>query len=90
MTGLRTASDSDAKLVKHSLIVAGHRTSISLEGPFWRALREEAARRNMSIAGLVSEIDGTRAGVNLSSALRVYLLQAAERRAQPLTDGGSA
>lgn len=85
-----TPSAGDAKLVKHSLIVAGHRTSISLEGPFWRALREEAARRQMSVAALVSEVDETRAGANLSSALRVYLLQVAERRAQPPTDGGSA
>lgn len=84
-----SAITDDTKLVKHSLIVAGHRTSISLEGPFWRALRDEAAHRRMSVAALVSEIDETRAGANLSSALRVYLLLAAERRAQPPTDGGS-
>lgn len=88
MTGPRGVADGDAKLVKHSLIVAGHRTSVSLEGPFWRALRDEAARRRMSIAALVSEIDETRAGANLSSALRVHLLHAVERRAQPVTDGG--
>ena len=75
-------TDADgSKLVKHSLVVAGHRTSISLEGPFWHALRDEAARRRMSVAALVSEIDETRAGANLSSALRVFVLRAARAAA---------
>ena len=77
MTGAPDPSPDDTKLAKHSLIVAGHRTSVSLEGAFWRALREEATRRRMSIAALVSEIDGARKGANLSSALRVHVLCAA-------------
>lgn len=66
----------DVRLLKHSLVVAGHRTSVSLEGIFWRALRLEAARRGLPVATLVSEVDAARAGTNLSSALRVHLFRA--------------
>jgi predicted DNA-binding ribbon-helix-helix protein len=60
---------------KHSLVIAGHMTSISLESAFWDALRELAGERGLSVAGLVAEIDATRGEANLSSALRVHLLQ---------------
>ena len=63
-----------AKDLKHSLTIAGHRTSLSLEPEFWTVLQEAAARRNLTIAGLVSEIDRDRAGRNLSSAIRVWIL----------------
>jgi len=60
---------------KRSITVAGHRTSISLEEPFWQALAEIAAARQMSLAGLVVEIDRARpAEVNLSSAVRLFVL----------------
>ena len=64
---------------KRSLTIAGHSTSISLEEPFWQELRRIADARGLSLAGLVSEIDAKRAGQggsNLSSALRVYVLEA--------------
>jgi predicted DNA-binding ribbon-helix-helix protein len=75
------------RLVKHSLVIAGHRTSISLEDVFWTALRDLAARRGLSIAALVSEIDATRGAANLSSALRVAVLCDAQHRAQPAEGG---
>lgn len=59
---------------KRSLTIAGHKTSISLEGPFWDALTEIAQAQNKTIATLVSEIDETRGDGGLSSAIRVYLL----------------
>ena len=59
---------------KRSLTIAGHRTSVSLEDPFWEALSEIAALRRTSVAALVGEIDGLRAGKNLSSAIRLYVL----------------
>jgi predicted DNA-binding ribbon-helix-helix protein len=62
-----------AQIAKRSLVISGHRTSISLEGIFWKALKETAAARNMSIAGLVAAIDAARGEANLSSAIRVYL-----------------
>jgi predicted DNA-binding ribbon-helix-helix protein len=59
---------------KHSLLIAGHRTSISLENAFWTALRDRAEARGLSIAALVAEIDAGRGDANLSSAIRVHLL----------------
>ncbi len=62
-------------MAKRSLTVAGHRTSISLEEPFWQGLTEIAAARRSSVAGLVAIIDrGRPAGINLSAAIRLYVL----------------
>jgi len=59
--------------VKRSVVVAGHQTSISLEAPFWDALVTLAKSREISLNSLVTQIDRDRQG-NLSSALRVYVL----------------
>jgi predicted DNA-binding ribbon-helix-helix protein len=64
-----------AKDLKRSLSIAGHRTSISLEPEFWAALSAAATLKNKSIASLVSDIDQHRGERNLSSAIRVWLLQ---------------
>jgi predicted DNA-binding ribbon-helix-helix protein len=69
-----------AGVVKRSLVIAGHRTSISLEQAFWNALRALAERRSQSINALVAEIDAEREGANLSSAIRVFLFQIANRQ----------
>ena len=53
---------SRASLVKHSVRIAGHATSVSLEAAFWEALGEIAARRRMSVNALLSEIDAERSG----------------------------
>lgn len=63
--------------LKRSLTIEGHRTSLSLEPEFWEALQTAAARRSMTTAGLVAEIDQTRGERNLSSAVRVWLLKQA-------------
>ncbi len=63
-------------LVKHSVTIAGHRTSISLEPIFWDALRAAAAERDVALNALIAEIDEART-TNLSSALRVWLFQRA-------------
>lgn len=60
--------------VKRSFSIAGHRTSISLEAPFWAALKDAAAREHMPLAQLVARIDGDRNGASLSSAVRIWLL----------------
>ncbi|MBY0612563.1 MAG: ribbon-helix-helix domain-containing protein [Beijerinckiaceae bacterium] len=64
---------------KHSLSIQGHRTSISLEEEFWTALKSIADRRAISLAALVAEIDRERSRVNLSSALRVFVLRDLQR-----------
>jgi predicted DNA-binding ribbon-helix-helix protein len=61
-------------IVKHSLTIAGHRTSISLERAFWDRLNALAADRGLSLAAFVAEIDAGRGAANLSSAIRVFLL----------------
>ncbi len=67
--------DRDATAIsKHSLTIAGHRTSISLEQAFWEKLRAIASARGLSLAALIGEIDAVRGKANLSSAIRVYTL----------------
>jgi predicted DNA-binding ribbon-helix-helix protein len=64
---------------KHSVLIAGHRTSLTLEAAFWDQLQRIAAARGLSLNKLVEEIDRARAGdpapANLSSAIRVFVLQ---------------
>jgi predicted DNA-binding ribbon-helix-helix protein len=59
---------------KRSFNIKGHRTSVSLEEPFWAALRDVAAKRGVALAALVEDIDRARGGMGLSSAIRVHLL----------------
>jgi predicted DNA-binding ribbon-helix-helix protein len=61
-------------VVKRSVTIAGHATSVSLEAEFWDALKDLAEARGASVNQLVAEIDGTRTG-NLSSAIRVWVLR---------------
>lgn len=69
-------------VVKRSVLVAGHATSVSVEEPFWRALRAIAARRGLSLSQLVAAVDNARGAANLSSALRVFALEDLQREAQ--------
>lgn len=63
-----------ATIVKRSVSIAGHRTSISLERPFWDGLKELACSRKVSVNELIRQIDQKRAeDENLSSALRVFV-----------------
>lgn len=65
---------------KRSISIRGHRTSFSLEKPFFDELARIATEREMSLAALVAEIDETRArDTNLSSALRVFVLESVKR-----------
>ena len=61
-------------IVKRSIAVAGHKTSISLEGAFWTELRRIAGERQVRLSELVSSIDLTREHRNLSSAIRLFVL----------------
>jgi predicted DNA-binding ribbon-helix-helix protein len=73
------AADSPTRLKKHSVSIAGHRTSVTLEAAFWDALTAIAQLRGATIAGLIAEIDDARAAdpaaPNLSSAIRVFVLR---------------
>jgi predicted DNA-binding ribbon-helix-helix protein len=59
-----------SQVLKRSINIAGHKTSVSLEDAFWGALREIAATRKISLSDLVSTIDNERQHGNLSSAMR--------------------
>lgn len=62
-------------IVKRSVAIRGHRTSISVEEPFWQRLRSLAAERDTALAALVAEIDERRdPATNLSSAIRLFVL----------------
>jgi predicted DNA-binding ribbon-helix-helix protein len=63
---------------KHSLTIAGHATSLTLEPVFWAALQDAALAEGKSLAALVTEIDEART-TNLSSAVRVWLFERALR-----------
>ncbi|MDE2362360.1 MAG: ribbon-helix-helix domain-containing protein [Hyphomicrobiales bacterium] len=69
------APDAPQRVVKRSLQIAGHRTSVSLEDIFWNELRAIATMRETSVAALVAEIDSARGEANLSSACRVYVVE---------------
>ena len=63
-----------SSVVKRSIVVAGHKTSVSLEDEFWRGLKEIAGARNMTLSDLISSIDVERKHANLSSAVRLFIL----------------
>jgi predicted DNA-binding ribbon-helix-helix protein len=64
-------------VLKRSLVIAGHRTNLSLEDAFWRGLKVLAKKRSQSINALVAEIDADRGPANLSSAIRLFVFESA-------------
>ncbi len=68
-------------VVKRSIVLGRHKTSVSLELPFWSSLKEISKERGISLAELISEINANRQQANLSSALRVFVLNHFKTRA---------
>ena len=68
-------------IVKRSIIASGHKTSVSLEEPFWSSAKEICKERGLTLSDLVSEIDGNRRHGNLSSAIRLFVLDHFKARA---------
>lgn len=66
-------------LKKHSITIAGHATSFTLEDEFWAELQHIADQKKTSIAGLIRTIDETRGTQNLSSAIRIYILMSIKK-----------
>jgi predicted DNA-binding ribbon-helix-helix protein len=84
----------ESPVVKRSVVFAGRKTSVSLEDAFWRGLKEIASARHVTLASLIAGIDSGRGGGNLSSAIRLFVLDhyramistpAASRGAHPET-----
>jgi predicted DNA-binding ribbon-helix-helix protein len=84
ITGERPMKSS---VVKRSIVVAGHKTSVSLEDAFWSGLKEIAGGRRSTLSELVAAIDGERRHGNLSSAIRLYVL--GHYRGQGSTQGST-
>jgi predicted DNA-binding ribbon-helix-helix protein len=61
-------------VVKRSIVIAGHKTSVSLEDAFWKGLKEIAVARELTLSDLVATIDTDRYHGNLSSAIRLFVL----------------
>lgn len=81
---------SSSRPVKRSFSLQGHRTSISLEEPFWDALRDAAQQEGISLAALVQRIDAVRGDTGLSGAVRVWVLDYYRRgSAEQSYDGGN-
>ena len=74
-------------VVKRSIVVAGHKTSVSLEEAFWNGMKEISNERNLTLSELVGEIDGHRQQGNLSSAIRLFVLDYFRKRAIPTKPG---
>ena len=68
-------------VVKRSVVLAGHKTSVSLEDAFWRGLKDIATTRRITLSDLISGIDIDREHGNLSSALRLFVLNHYQARA---------
>ncbi len=68
-------------VVKRSVVVGGHKTSVSLEDAFWKGLKDIATRRGMTLSTQIDAIDRSRRTNNLSSAIRLYVLEHFRTRA---------
>ena len=74
-------------VVKRSIVVAGHKTSVSLEDAFWKGLKEIATGRGITLSEMVGAIDSAGAQGNLSSALRLFVLDHYRSRIATTADG---
>lgn len=79
-------SSMKSSVVKRSIVVAGHKTSVSLEDAFWRGLKEIASSRHLTLSEMVAAIDSARAQGNLSSAIRLFVLDHYRTLIEPAAD----
>ena len=79
-------------IVKRSIVIAGHKTSVSLEDAFWNSLKDIGRSYDLTLSELVGDIDTRRLNGNLSSAIRLFVLghYRADATASPAARGGAA
>jgi predicted DNA-binding ribbon-helix-helix protein len=70
----RKGRRAESMVGKRSVLIAGRKTSVSLEGAFWQSLKEIANERDITPSELVADIKSERQHVNLSSAVRLFVL----------------
>jgi predicted DNA-binding ribbon-helix-helix protein len=73
-------------VIKRSIVIAGHKTSVSLEDAFWKGLKDIAIARSLTLSDLVASIDTERRHGNLSSAIRLFVLDHYQARISSLTE----
>jgi predicted DNA-binding ribbon-helix-helix protein len=76
-------------ITKRSVVIGGHKTSVSLEEPFWAAVREIAGSQDVTVSSLLRQIDLDRRNSNLSSAIRVFVLQSLRSHAAQMAAAGT-
>jgi predicted DNA-binding ribbon-helix-helix protein len=76
-----------SQIIKRSIVIAGHKTSVSLEDAFWQGLNDIALVRRTTLSDLVGAIDSQRQHGNLSSAIRVFVLGQFQAQADGRADG---
>jgi predicted DNA-binding ribbon-helix-helix protein len=79
-----TIKRGKSSVSKHSIFIAGRKTSVGLEDEFWDGLKEGAVARNIRLDTLVTKIDSKRQQANLSSAIRLFVLDFYQRRGHQL------
>jgi predicted DNA-binding ribbon-helix-helix protein len=72
---MKSSKPGKSTVLKRSIVIAGRKTSMSLEDEFWDALREIAKKRGSTLGDLVKSINAERQNANLSSAVRVFVLR---------------
>jgi predicted DNA-binding ribbon-helix-helix protein len=77
-------------LMKRSIVIGDHKTSVSIEEPFWRGLRDIAAAKGMRVSELVAVIDNDRQQGNLSSHIRLFVLDYYQAQAATSNEPGQA
>jgi predicted DNA-binding ribbon-helix-helix protein len=77
-------------VIKRSIVIGGHKTSVSLEEPFWAGLKEIAQDQNMTLSNTVGEIDINRRQGNLSSAIRLFVLDRVRTRSDAVSQKRAA
>lgn len=77
--------NAKSAVTKRSVVIGGHKTSVSLEEPFWAEVRSIAGNEQITVSSLLRRIDRERSNANLSSAIRVYVLEHVRDRANGVT-----
>jgi len=86
---LSGGSEMQSAIVKRSIVIAGHKTSVSLEDEFWNGLKEIARDQRATLSNLVGEVDTRRSHGNLSSTIRLFVLDHYRARMAALASGAA-
>ena len=78
---LQRGNPTKSLVIKRSIVIGGHKTSVSLEDAFWQELKRIAGHQRATLSSVIGSIDMQRQQGNLSSAIRLFVLEQARARA---------